>query len=138
MKIVLKFQVPIPIYFLRNKPSKSVTVEPVHRFKRFTQSENCHKTLFQVFLKVLELSECRRGDPYMTANRNFVRFALCVACNVSVTVFFRLAYNLQKFRFVLKRKKSSMYGNISINTAKKNQVIPSIATKKIEICETFC
>ena len=27
------------------------------------------------FLKVLELFECRQGDPYMTAIRNFVRFA---------------------------------------------------------------
>ena len=30
---------------------------------------------FPIFLKVLELFECRRGDPYMTANRNIVRFA---------------------------------------------------------------
>ena len=30
---------------------------------------------FIFFLKVLELLECRRGDPYMIANRNFVRFA---------------------------------------------------------------
>ena len=30
---------------------------------------------FKFFLKVLELFECRRGDPYMTANRNIVRFA---------------------------------------------------------------
>ena len=28
-----------------------------------------------IFLKVLELFDCRQGDPYMTANRNFVRFA---------------------------------------------------------------
>ena len=26
------------------------------------------------FLKVLELIECRGGDPYRTANRNFIRF----------------------------------------------------------------
>ena len=26
-----------------------------------------------IFLKVLELFECRRGDQHMTANRNFVR-----------------------------------------------------------------
>ena len=26
-------------------------------------------------LKVLEPIECRQADPYMTANRNFVRFA---------------------------------------------------------------
>ena len=30
---------------------------------------------FDFFLKVLELFECRRGDPYITANGNFVRFA---------------------------------------------------------------
>ena len=28
--------------------------------------------LFQFFLKVLELIESRRGDQYMTANKNFV------------------------------------------------------------------
>ena len=28
--------------------------------------------MYLIFLKVLELSECRRGDAYMTANRNFV------------------------------------------------------------------
>ena len=42
-------------------------------------SKNGLKTLFHFFLpfflKVLELSQCRRGDPYMTANRNFIRFA---------------------------------------------------------------
>ena len=35
-------------------------------------------TLFQfflTFLKVLELFECRRGDPYKTGNRNIVLFA---------------------------------------------------------------
>ena len=26
------------------------------------------------FFKVLELFECRRGDPYMIADRNYVRF----------------------------------------------------------------
>ena len=31
--------------------------------------------LFQFFfLQVLEMFECRRGKPYMPANRNFVRF----------------------------------------------------------------
>ena len=30
---------------------------------------------FRFFEKVLELFECRRGDPYMTANRNFVCFS---------------------------------------------------------------
>ena len=30
---------------------------------------------FRFFLKVLERNECRQADPYMTANRNFVRFA---------------------------------------------------------------
>ena len=69
---------PYLLYFSRNKPSKSVTVWPVHRFKWFSQSCG-YKTLFQFFFrfvfKVLELFECSRGDPYMTANRNFVRFA---------------------------------------------------------------
>ena len=30
---------------------------------------------FRFFSKVIELFECRRGDPYMTASRNFVHFA---------------------------------------------------------------
>ena len=34
---------------------------------------HCFKSLY--FLKVLGLFECRWGDPYMTANRNLVRFA---------------------------------------------------------------
>ena len=29
----------------------------------------------EFMFQVLELFECRRGDPYMTANRNFVSFA---------------------------------------------------------------
>ena len=29
---------------------------------------------FRLFLRVLEPFECRRGEPYTTANRNFVRF----------------------------------------------------------------
>ena len=31
-------------------------------------------SIFPIFFKVLELFECRRGDPYMTVNRNFIRF----------------------------------------------------------------
>ena len=30
---------------------------------------------FRFYLKDLEMFECRRGDPYITANRSFVRFA---------------------------------------------------------------
>ena len=51
----VKISRPYLLYFPRNKLSKSVTVGSV--------------------LKVLELFECRRGDPYITANRNFVCFA---------------------------------------------------------------
>ena len=34
-----------------------------------------HFNFFRSFLKVLKLSECRRGDPLMTANKNFIPFA---------------------------------------------------------------
>jgi len=33
----VKISGPYVLHFLRNKPSKSVTVGPVHRFKRFSQ-----------------------------------------------------------------------------------------------------
>ena len=36
------------------------------------------------FLKVLEMFECRRDDPHMTSNRNFVCFAHSLCC-LSVT-----------------------------------------------------
>ena len=66
--------------FLRNKPSKSVTVGP-GRFIVLNDSADpkmvikLYFNFYDFFLKVLEQSEGRRGDPYMTANRNFVRFA---------------------------------------------------------------
>ena len=63
------------VYFPGNKPSKSVTV---HRFKRFSSLKiviNMYFNFFRLLVKVLELFECRRGNPYITANRDIVRFA---------------------------------------------------------------
>ena len=34
-----------------------------------------YSNFLQLFVKVLQLFECRRSDPYMTAYRNFVRFS---------------------------------------------------------------
>ena len=65
----VKISGPYLLYFLRNKPSKSVTFGPSR--KEIELSFN----FFRFILKVSELSECRRGYLYMTANRNFVRFA---------------------------------------------------------------
>ena len=47
---------------------------PVHRLNVSASLEITIQMNY-TFLKILELFECRRGDPYMTANRNFVRFA---------------------------------------------------------------
>ena len=60
-------------YFPRNEPLKSVTVGSI-RFNILNDSA-CLKMVIKIYLKVLELFECCRGYPYMTANRNFVRFA---------------------------------------------------------------
>ena len=43
-----------------------------HCFQLLCWFSNDHEnvfTIFPIFLKVLELSECRRGDLYVTANR---------------------------------------------------------------------
>ena len=71
-------------HFMRYKPSKSVTVGS-GRFIVLNDSDNpkIYFNFFQFLLKVLELFECRRGDLYMTANRNFFwwYFSECVkAC----------------------------------------------------------
>ena len=39
---------------------------------------------FQFFLKVLELFECRRGDSYMTANGNYIRFTQLLESDRSI------------------------------------------------------
>ena len=36
--------------------------------------------VFRYFLMVLDLFECRQGDPFITANRNFVHFAHSYVC----------------------------------------------------------
>ena len=58
----VQISLPYLLYFLRKKPSKSEGGGGGFIFRL--------KTLFQFFpisFKVLELSECRSGDPYMTA-----------------------------------------------------------------------
>ena len=68
------------LYFPGNKPSKSVTIE-TGRFIVLNDSASLrmvvkiHSKFLRFLLKVLELFEYRRGDPYITANRNFVCFA---------------------------------------------------------------
>ena len=42
---------------------------------RKTAAKDRYGQVWSDFIKVLELLECRRGNPYMTANRNFVCFA---------------------------------------------------------------
>ena len=72
----IKMSHPYVLYFTRNNPSKIVAVGSV-QFIVLNDSA-IHKTaiekVFQFFSKVLELFECRRGDPYTTANSNFVCF----------------------------------------------------------------
>ena len=75
----VKMLCPYLLYFPRNKASKSVTVGS-GRFIVLNNSASpkmveIYFNFFLFFLKILELFGCRRGDPYMTANRNFVRFA---------------------------------------------------------------
>ena len=58
---MIKFHVTILYTFQeinRQRAFRSGPVVLVHRFKRFSKSD---------FLKILELSECRRDDPYITA-----------------------------------------------------------------------
>ena len=62
-------------------PSNSVKVgpgragvRPVHRFNESTNPIMFINIYFNFFVKVLKLFEYPRGDPYMTADRNFVRF----------------------------------------------------------------
>ena len=74
------------IYFPRNYVSKSVTVGSARielgrvgpgQFIVLDDSAS-FKMVIKIyfnFFKVLELFECRRGDPCMTDNMNFVRFA---------------------------------------------------------------
>ena len=62
------------LYVARNKPSKSVTFGT--GVLNDTAIQYGHKNAFQFFpisLTILEQFECRRGNPYMTADRNFVR-----------------------------------------------------------------
>ena len=77
MKIVLKLHVSFFYTFREISDQRALWSG---RFIVLNDSANYlgHTNLFQfslIFLKVLELIECRRDDPCMTANRNFVRFA---------------------------------------------------------------
>ena len=67
----VKISRPYISYFPRNKPSKRVTVGP-DRFIVLNSSFHSLKMViknvsqfFQIFLKVLELFECHRGDRYI-------------------------------------------------------------------------
>ena len=68
---------PYLLQFPRNKPvgQGSGRVGVVNRFKLSTWSKNGQTNLFHFFLKILELFDGCRGDPYITATKNFVRFA---------------------------------------------------------------
>ena len=66
--------------FQRNKPSKNVMIRSGRDDSSLILSDSAspkksQKNIFQLFSKDLELLKCSQGDPYMTANRNFVRFA---------------------------------------------------------------
>ena len=69
------------LYFLRNKSSNSVTDGSgragLSRSIVLNDSTGPKMVIklyfnFSYFFKVLELTECRLGDPYMTGNKNFV------------------------------------------------------------------
>ena len=71
---------PCLLYFPRNKPTKSVMVG-LGRFIVLNDSAS-PKMAIQIYLNisrfllmVLELLECRRGNPYVTVNKNCIRFA---------------------------------------------------------------
>ena len=51
---------------------------PVHRLNDSASPKmviNIYFIIFRSVLKVLEWLKCRRRDPYVTANKNFARFA---------------------------------------------------------------
>ena len=75
MKIVLKFNVPF------SYTSREMSHQIALRLDWFIILNSSFFIIFfsvhhfRFFLKVSYLFECRRDDPYMTANRNFIRFA---------------------------------------------------------------
>ena len=87
MKVVIKFHVSIFYTFWKNRPWKNVTVGSsglcrvgfglfivLNESTKHKMVVQIYFNLFRFFLKVLVLIECGRDDPYMTVNRNFVRF----------------------------------------------------------------
>ena len=68
------------LYFPINKTSKNITVGP-GRFIVLNDSASpkmvmkAYFNFFRFLLKVLELFEYWRGNPYITTNKNFVSFA---------------------------------------------------------------
>ena len=81
---------PYLLYFPKNKLSKSVTVGSGRTGSGRAGSGRAGSSLqmiqlvlkflelyfnFSAFLKVLKLFECWWGDPYMTANKKFIRLA---------------------------------------------------------------
>ena len=68
------------LYFPRNKKLKSVTVRSgriivLNNSASPKMAIKMYFNFFNSFLKVLELFECRRGNPYITVNRIFVHYA---------------------------------------------------------------
>ena len=110
MKIVSKFnRVPIFCIFREISRQRALLSNWVGsgRFIVLSDSANpemvikLYFNVFRFFLKVLEPIECRRADPYMTANRIFVRFATrnylychsCLTIGMSSLWPFRLSNN---------------------------------------------
>ena len=67
------------LYYPRNKPSKSIIAGPdwfivLNDSASLKMVIKMYFNFLRFFLKVLKLSECRRGDLYMTTNGNLVRF----------------------------------------------------------------
>ena len=84
MKIVLKFHVYL-LYFPKKNRQRALPVGP-GRFIVLNDSASPKMIIkmYLIFFKVLKLFECRRGDPYMTANKNFVRFSLVILGSVKM------------------------------------------------------
>ena len=70
MKIVSKFHV--SIFYAFRETNRQIVLSDSASPKMVIQ---IYFIYFRYFVTVLELFECRRCDPYMTVNRNFVRFA---------------------------------------------------------------
>ena len=81
MKIALHYHIPISYIFREKNRQRALWLVRAGSGRARCDSASSkivikiHFNYFRFFLKVLELFECRRGNPYKTANRNFVRIA---------------------------------------------------------------